>query len=882
VYDLARRCKVTREPADGGYARAVWSPSGVYRDVLCARQLTAGSQARIFASDCLARSERLSVQAPEMELRKASHPRERCVSAKPGPPRRIVAVEHRGCAGPASATASRPPIHRAQTEYFSAVGHKHSTHTSSHRRPRPPAVGGRLEMVHHGPSASATIGPSWQDGDTVTVMGDLLRWCNSLSIASCDASLAKVPLRPLAKLLHDHTDTGIGTGGGGGGGGGGSGRPALIARLKQLGVEKLSDRQGIANALTRALREGLLDHAPGELPLDFEAAAAKMPQAARQLLLEGMDERTRSSESAKRDAGASLIAALRPCSRGADRPTHGSTGESDASGSAMPRCSRDDLLRVPAFLSSASCALLRAAVDARRSLAKDSVDLGAEHQLNLSRAELESILQAGEMAALLSLPSRLSARSEPPSRVEIFVRRYTRGTRPFIPFHCDKAAYTVNVACSDDALHEGGRLLCLLDGSLEELRRTEGEASVHPSSLLHAVSAMTSGVRYSLIVFFHGGDGGGGIGGSGGGGGSDADGDADGKVDRNGDGDASGTQQRAGGKLSCTPDKQAAHEAAKDSTHGHAEGRVQPFRAVYINLARRHERRQSCEALLSSAGLARVSARVDAIDGAELWRRGELRERCRGAVTERALSDGPMNDGWVMGGHVTPGGAALCASTLQILRRHAAPTDPAARSQLLLVLEDDAYPADGVDPSAVRELLAFFSGDVGGGFDEKRDGRLHELALELPWDMILLGSHPESEVIGRSTPLSPLPAKLGGGLCAVGDFWGAFAYVVRDARSAERIASAVFPCDYQLDSEFASAAANDKIHVLHLASPLLASPKSAPGATDIQRMDLESYMRETRQNLIAEGSMDRATAGTPWVRQMILQAYREQFGTGGG
>ena len=41
------------------------------------------------------------------------------------------------------------------------------------------------------------------------------------------------------------------------------------------------------------------------------------------------------------------------------------------------------------------------------------------------------------------------------------------------------------------------------DDELEELARGQGEATVHPSNLLHAVTAMQSGVRYSAILFFH-------------------------------------------------------------------------------------------------------------------------------------------------------------------------------------------------------------------------------------------------------------------------------------------------------------------------------------------------------------------------------------------
>ena len=61
---------------------------------------------------------------------------------------------------------------------------------------------------------------------------------------------------------------------------------------------------------------------------------------------------------------------------------------------------------------------------------------------------------------------------------------------------------TVNVALSDDASHEGGRLLGVFGGAVQPLLRAEGDATVHSCRLLHAVSAMTGGTRYALILFF--------------------------------------------------------------------------------------------------------------------------------------------------------------------------------------------------------------------------------------------------------------------------------------------------------------------------------------------------------------------------------------------
>ena len=41
--------------------------------------------------------------------------------------------------------------------------------------------------------------------------------------------------------------------------------------------------------------------------------------------------------------------------------------------------------------------------------------------------------------------------------VDMFIRRYTRDTRPWIAFHCDESSCTANIALCDDSEHEGGR-----------------------------------------------------------------------------------------------------------------------------------------------------------------------------------------------------------------------------------------------------------------------------------------------------------------------------------------------------------------------------------------------------------------------------------------
>ena len=180
-----------------------------------------------------------------------------------------------------------------------------------------------------------------------------------------------------------------------------------------------------------------------------------------------------------------------------------------------------EMLRQPHCLSAAACATLRAAVDAavsaaepsesgvstREALADHLMARAFKNQLALSRAELEALIGADavrglwKLAASVPLPPGAAGCGDD-APVEISVRRYTPCARPWIPFHNDRACVSLNVALADDCEHDGGLLLCVYDGAVHRVGRAEGEATAHPSTLLHGVSAITSGVRYSLILFF--------------------------------------------------------------------------------------------------------------------------------------------------------------------------------------------------------------------------------------------------------------------------------------------------------------------------------------------------------------------------------------------
>lgn len=187
------------------------------------------------------------------------------------------------------------------------------------------------------------------------------------------------------------------------------------------------------------------------------------------------------------------------------------------------------VLRRAGAISPSGCAALRKLVDDERDVTRDSVDHKAQHQLNIGIDALIGAIGRPQVEALWRLADEVLAtqRAEWAERarrqstevphaavrateaadggfhVDLFVRRYTRETRPWIAFHHDVSTVTVNVALNADATFEGGRLHAIVDARHTIITREEGEATAHGDDVMHAVSAMRSGTRYSLIMFFY-------------------------------------------------------------------------------------------------------------------------------------------------------------------------------------------------------------------------------------------------------------------------------------------------------------------------------------------------------------------------------------------
>jgi len=158
-----------------------------------------------------------------------------------------------------------------------------------------------------------------------------------------------------------------------------------------------------------------------------------------------------------------------------------------------------------AALSVDQCETLRRFAEAHvTSVVPDTVDDLPEFQVDLTVDVLTGLLGRDSVAALLDLPAALGA---PPGeiveKIDIFLRVYSPETRPFIAFHADTCAYTVNIALNNNDDFDGGRLLALHGGTLKELPRHPGSAILHAGNVVHGVSRIERGTRYSLILFFH-------------------------------------------------------------------------------------------------------------------------------------------------------------------------------------------------------------------------------------------------------------------------------------------------------------------------------------------------------------------------------------------
>ena len=80
----------------------------------------------------------------------------------------------------------------------------------------------------------------------------------------------------------------------------------------------------------------------------------------------------------------------------------------------------------------------------------------------------------------------------------------TGGVSKCVAFHLDYtnelvSLHTMQVPLNEPTEYDGGELVWVVNGRLEVPPRAAGSATLHSASVVHGITAMTGGTRYSLF-----------------------------------------------------------------------------------------------------------------------------------------------------------------------------------------------------------------------------------------------------------------------------------------------------------------------------------------------------------------------------------------------
>ena len=128
-------------------------------------------------------------------------------------------------------------------------------------------------------------------------------------------------------------------------------------------------------------------------------------------------------------------------------------------------------------------------------------------QLDLTKSELEAAIGSSAVSQLLLLFSGAVG-------VELVVAEYQYGLRAIrlrrveasghcVPFHVDLSCRTMQVALNDEHEYAGGRLVYVTHTGFECPPRPAGSATIHGHRIVHGVTELHEGVRYSLFLLGH-------------------------------------------------------------------------------------------------------------------------------------------------------------------------------------------------------------------------------------------------------------------------------------------------------------------------------------------------------------------------------------------
>ncbi|KAJ1447583.1 hypothetical protein M885DRAFT_542314 [Pelagophyceae sp. CCMP2097] len=164
----------------------------------------------------------------------------------------------------------------------------------------------------------------------------------------------------------------------------------------------------------------------------------------------------------------------------------------------------------PNALSPAECdAIIYWASDKVGGKKRDSIDNIRAYEADMPLAALRAIV---DVDALIAPTRQLDVYTDAgsacdadfPLAVTAFVRKYdARTERVDLPFHIDNCDASLTVQLSDDFAYSGGEVLLLHNGTLDVAPTSRGTVTYHSATVAHGIRRLTTGARWSLILFGH-------------------------------------------------------------------------------------------------------------------------------------------------------------------------------------------------------------------------------------------------------------------------------------------------------------------------------------------------------------------------------------------
>jgi PKHD-type hydroxylase len=175
-------------------------------------------------------------------------------------------------------------------------------------------------------------------------------------------------------------------------------------------------------------------------------------------------------------------------------------------------------LDLPGALSPADCAAVITLAQAAQ--LRDAGLVGGQTRHGLRRADLAWLDDLPEGSWVMNRLTSLLARANRESygfdltdfAESAQIARYGADRQGHFDWHSDigkgplaaRRKLTVVVQLSDPADYEGGTLDLRPDSNLHPAPREQGTAMIFPSFVLHRVTPVTSGIRWSLTLWAHG------------------------------------------------------------------------------------------------------------------------------------------------------------------------------------------------------------------------------------------------------------------------------------------------------------------------------------------------------------------------------------------